>query len=142
MPLRLLREREGGLAVARVEGERGPPVLDRFRQVALPALGEGEQALDRAALRCELGRFGDLLQAGIDLLLPQERQAEVRPARGLVGHEHGHPVKLLAGQDLLARLQGRECRVERRHRLAVGGLGHLDLAAARGAGEHGQHEEA
>ena len=80
-----------------------------------------------ALLGASSAAFASFCAAGVDLLLPQEQQAEVGPARRLVGHERGHAVELLARQHLLARLQRGEAGVERRHRLAVRGLGHSVL---------------
>ena len=86
--------------------------------------------------------FASLRRRRVQLLLPHEEQAEVRPAGRLGRHERGHALELPPREHVLAGLHRGERGVEGGDRLAVGGLGHLEAApAGRRRGDQADEKE-
>ena len=110
--------------------------------VAVAALGEGAQPLDGGIARRQIGRPRQPRDRLRKLLLPEEQQPEVGPARGLVRHQLHEAVELLARVQILARLHGRERHVERGDRLAIGRVRHARPAAASRARDYSEEDRA
>ena len=145
LPLGLERQRIGRLEIVGIDLQRAAPVPERRGQVAPPAFGQRQQALNRRAVGRQLRGLRQLLGALFDFLLPQQQQPEVGPSRGLVRHQRDDAIELRARQHLLRRLHRRQAGVERGDRLAIGLGRDVRLAPARraagGGDEHGDHRD-
>ena len=84
LALGLERERVGRLQIVGIQLQRPPPVADRLGEIPAPALGERLQPLDRGAVGRERRGPRQLLRTLLQLLLPQQQQAEIGPAGRLL----------------------------------------------------------
>ena len=119
LPLRVERERVRRLAVFRGDLERPAPVRDRLDEIALPARGQGLQPLYLTAPGSELGGAGQALDGLLDVLLPQQQEAQIGPARRLLRCQRDHPLELLPRKDFLAGVHCGHAGVERGHDIAL-----------------------
>ena len=120
LPLEILRQRVRRLYIIRTELQGALPVTRSASAGCRAGSRSGRAAAGcRAFVGRELRRLRQPLAAGVDLLLAQEQQPEVRPRRPVRGHDRDDALELLPREHLLAGLERREPCVERDDGFAV-----------------------
>src|ERR1700761_9522576 len=95
-----------------IQGNGSLKVRLRFGQMAAPALNQPQQGFHAALVRIERSCFIDTLEGGIELLLPNLQNAQIRPTRRLRRANLSSARQILLRSYVFTSLQSSQTQIE------------------------------